>query len=153
MSVLRVQFNGWWVPLKFYIPTASELGKRWWIMSVFLYSFRFLSWLSMLTVWSIKVRSFYILCGHIEIIVLYQGCIELWYSYNHEIFPIFRAEYPMQWRFLIRRWILRCVHHCSSSSSVQTEIEIIEIWQSWNVIFSVIELSVTKMGCTFWQNS
>ena len=93
----------------------------------FLYSLRFLSQLSALTVWSIKVRSFYILGGHIQIIALYWGCIKLWYSHDYEIFPIFRTEYPMQWRVLIRWWSLRWVHLCTSSSLVKTDVEIIGI--------------------------
>ena len=45
--------------------------------SIFLYSFGFLSWLSALIVWSIEVRSLYIVDGHIQIIALYWGHIEL----------------------------------------------------------------------------
>ena len=71
-----------------------KLEKRWLIMSFILYSFRFLCWLSALTVWSIKVISFCILGGHNQIIVLYWSCIELWCIYDHEIFPNFQNIVP-----------------------------------------------------------
>ena len=94
-------------------------------------NFSTLFWVSFLTLCMDCVdhqsKIFLILGGHMQIIALYWGCIKLWYSYYHAIFPFFRTEYAMQWRFLIGRWILGHVHLCAFSSLVQREVEIIEI--------------------------
>ena len=74
-------FQNWlqWVvsTLRFCITTASELEERWWILLIFLNS-----WVSFLTFSIVYVvcqsKIFLYLGGHIQIIALYQGHIELW---------------------------------------------------------------------------
>ena len=94
ITLVGPQNRVWWLvsTLRFYITTTSELKKNMMDNVNFSLLFWVSSLISVLAVWSIRVRYFYILGGHIWIIALYWGCIKLWYSYDHEIFPFLKQS-------------------------------------------------------------
>ena len=80
---------------------------------------------------------------------LYWALVQLW-SWD---LPNFQKRVPNAME--ISHWEVdpEVFSSCVSFSSVQVEAEIIEIYQCWNEIFSVIELSVIKMGLNLQQTS